>query len=225
MKQRVLIFSSLGILLLVACAVFGGIPTSQQSGEPEAASTVEPTEPPAPATETPVPSPMPTPTEAAPEPTEPPLPFELISTAFEQGEPVPAKYSCKGEDISPSLAWGDPPDGTQSLALIMDDPDAPGGTWVHWIVFNIPADVRELPEAMPAGMKFGDVAVTFGRNSWGRSDYGGPCPPSGTHRYFFKLYALDTNLPSDETMKQNQVLAAMDGHILAETELMGTFSH
>ena len=220
MKQRMLFVFCLGILLLAACAPRLG------NVEPETApATVEPTEPLAPATETPAPSPAPTPTEAAPEPTEPPLPFELISTAFDQGEPIPTTYSCKGEDISPSLAWGDPPQGTQSLALIMDDPDAPGGTWVHWIVFNIPADVRELPEAMPAGTKFGDVAVTFGMNSWGRSDYGGPCPPGGTHRYFFRLYALDATLPSDETMKKNQVLADMDGHILAETELMGTFSH
>ena len=224
MKQRLLIVFSFGILLLVACAVLGGGATPQQSGEPDAArATVEPTEPPAPVTETPAPAP--TPTEALPEPPEPSLPFELISTAFEQGEPIPAKYSCDGEDISPSLAWGDPPEGTQSLALIMDDPDAPVGTWDHWIVFNIPADIRELPEGIAPGMKFGDVAVTFGKNSWNRSEYGGPCPPGGTHRYFFKLYALDTTLPSDETMDKKQVLAAMDGHILAETELMGTFSH
>jgi len=155
---------------------------------------------------------------------EPSLPFELISTAFEQGEPIPAQYSCDGKDISPSLAWGDPPQGTQSLALIMDDPDAPVGTWDHWIVFNIPADVRELPDAMPAGMKFGDVAATFGKNSWGRSDYGGPCPPGGKHRYFFKLYALDTTLSLDENADKTQVFAAMEGHVLAETELMGTFS-
>jgi Raf kinase inhibitor-like YbhB/YbcL family protein len=219
MKQRVLFAICLGILLLAACA------SPQESVAPEATSTVESTEPPPPATEAPTPTPVPTATEAAPEPKEPSMPFELISTAFEQGEPIPVKYSCDGEDISPSLAWGDPPQGTQSLALIMDDPDAPVGTWDHWIVFNIPADVRELPEGMPAGMKFGDVAVTFGKNSWGRSDYGGPCPPGGTHRYFFKLYALDTTLPSDESMDKKQVLAAMDGHILAETELMGTFSH
>ena len=224
MKQRLLIVFSFGILLLVACAVLGGGATPQQSGEPDAArATVEPTEPPAPVTETPAPAP--TPTEALPEPPEPSLPFELISTAFEQGEPIPAKYSCDGEDISPSLAWGDPPQGTQSLALIMDDPDAPVGTWDHWIVFNIPADIRELPEGIAPGMKFGDVAVTFGKNSWNRSEYGGPCPPGGTHHYFFKLYALDITLPPDETMDKKQVLAAMDGHILAETELMGTFSH
>ena len=153
------------------------------------------------------------------------MPFELTSTAFKEGEPIPQKYSCKGEDISPPLAWGDPPEGTQSLALIMDDPDAPAGTWVHWIVFNLPAEVRDLPENMPTGMKFGDVAATFGLNSWGRNAYGGPCPPSGTHRYFFKLYALDTTLSLNAEVKKGTVESAMDGHVLAQTELMGIFSH
>ena len=153
------------------------------------------------------------------------MPFELTSTAFKEGEPIPQKYSCKGEDISPPLAWGDPPEGTQSLALIMDDPDAPAGTWVHWIVFNLPAEVRDLPENMPTGMKFGDVAATFGLNSWGRNAYGGPCPPSGTHRYFFKLYALDMTLSLNAEVKKGTVESAMDGHVLAQTELMGIFSH
>jgi Raf kinase inhibitor-like YbhB/YbcL family protein len=148
------------------------------------------------------------------------MPFEITSTAFKQEEPIPPMYSCKGEDISPPLAWGDPPEGTQSFALIMDDPDAPGGTWDHWIVYNLPGDVRELPE----GMERGDLGTTFGANSWGRVDYGGPCPPSGTHRYFFKLYALDTNLELGQGASKNQLQAAMEGHILAESELMGTFS-
>jgi len=152
------------------------------------------------------------------------MPFELTSTAFSQGEPIPVRFSCRGEDISPPLAWGDPPEGTQSFALMMDDLDAPAGTWVHWIVFNLPGDVRALPENMPAGMKFGDVAATFGVNSWGRNEYGGPCPPSGTHRYVFRLYALDTTLSLDANVKKGTVQAAMDGHVLAETELMGTFS-
>jgi Raf kinase inhibitor-like YbhB/YbcL family protein len=149
------------------------------------------------------------------------MPFEMTSSAFAQGEPVPEKYSCKGEDLSPPLAWGDPPAGTLSFALIMDDPDAPVGTWDHWIVFNLPADVRALPE----GMQPGDLNSANGVNSWGRGNYGGPCPPSGTHRYFFKLYALDTTLSMDEIPDKGQLLAAMGGHILAETELMGTFSH
>jgi Raf kinase inhibitor-like YbhB/YbcL family protein len=214
MKLRVLIVLCFGILLLVACAA--------SSVEPTEAPPVEeaPEEP----TEEPEPTTPPTATEVPPEPTEAPMPFELTSTAFTQGEPIPVKYSCDGEDISPTLAWGDPPEGTQSFVLIMDDPDAPGGTWDHWIVFNIPAEVRELPENMPAGMKFGDVAATFGKNSWGRSDYGGPCPPGGTHRYFFKLYALDKTLSLDESADKGQMLVAMEGHILAETELMGTFA-
>jgi Raf kinase inhibitor-like YbhB/YbcL family protein len=152
------------------------------------------------------------------------MPFELTSTAFKQEEPIPPVYSCNGADISPPLAWGDPPEGTQSFTLIMDDPDAPAGTWVHWIVFNLPADVRSLPEDMPPGMKFGDVAATFGLNSWNRNEYGGPCPPSGTHRYFFKLYALDTTLDLNAEVKKGTVESAMEGHILAETELMGIFS-
>ena len=106
-----------------------------------------------------------------------------------------------------------------------DDPDAPAGTWVHWIVFNLPAEVRDLPEDMPTGMKFGDVAATFGLNSWGRNAYGGPCPPSGTHRYFFKLYALDMTLSLNAEVKKGTVESAMDGHVLAQTELMGIFSH
>ena len=209
MKKGVMLILSLGILLLGACA----------SPTKKVVETL-PTEPPAAATEAPAPTAVPAPTEAVSEAMEPAMPFELISTAFEQGEPIPAQYSCDGEDISPSLAWGDPPAGAQSLVLIMDDPDAPGGTWDHWIVFNIPVDIRELPEAMSAG----DMAVTFGKNSWGRSDYGGPCPPGGTHRYFFKLYALNTTLSLDENANKGHVLAGMEGHILAETELMGTFS-
>jgi Raf kinase inhibitor-like YbhB/YbcL family protein len=149
------------------------------------------------------------------------MPFELTSAAFSQGESIPVQYSCKGEDLSPPLAWGDPPEGTLSFALIMDDPDAPVGTWDHWIVFNLPADIRTLPE----GMQPGDLNSTNGVNSWGRGDYGGPCPPSGTHRYFFKLYALDITLSMDGIPDKGQLLADMEGHILAQTELMGTFTH
>ena len=215
MKKRVMLILIMGALLLGACA------TPQASGEPETSpAAVEPTEPPAEATEAPAPTSAPSPTEASSEAMEPALPFELISTAFEQGEPIPVKYSCDGEDISPSLAWGDPPAGTQTLALIMDDPDAPGGTWDHWVVFNIPAELRELPDAVSAG----EIGATFGKNSWGRGDYGGPCPPGGTHHYFFKLYALDISLSLDGSANKSQVLAAMEGHVLAETELMGTYS-
>jgi len=149
--------------------------------------------------------------------------FELTSPAFSQGEPIPEKYSCKGEDISPPLAWGDPPQGTQSFVLIVDDPDAPVGTWDHWILFNIPANTRGLEENLPiTGANPGWILV--GNNSWGRADYGGPCPPSGTHRYFFKLYAVDTTLSMQSGASKGQVLGALDGHILAQAELMGTFS-
>ncbi len=215
MNLRTSIAFCLGLSLLAACAAAPAAEPTETAPTEKAPVTV---------TEMPAPTVAPTLTEASPAIVEPALPFELISTAFEQGEPIPAKYSCDGEDISPSLAWGDPPEGTQSLVLIMDDPDAPVGTWDHWIVFNIPAEIRELPEAMPAGMKFDDVAATFGKNSWGRSNYGGPCPPGGTHRYFFKLYALDITLSLDENANKKQVLAAMEGHILTETELMGTYS-
>ena len=148
------------------------------------------------------------------------MPFQLASVLIAHEQPIPVRYSCDGEDVSPPLDWSDPPAGTQSFALIMDDPDAPGGTWDHWILFNIPAEVRNLPEAGSAG----EIGAIFGMNSWGRSDYGGPCPPGGTHRYFFKLYALDTTLSLDESAGKEQVLAAMEGHILGEAELMGTYS-
>lgn len=215
MKSRFLWFACLALAVMMACN-FPATPPATQAPVTQAA--IQPTLPPAPTT-----PPTLAPTEPLPTPTEVPLPFELISTAFQQGEPIPPKYSCKGEDISPSLAWGDPPEGTQSFALIVDDPDAPGGTWIHWIVFNIPAEVRELPEDMPAGMRFDDVASSFGANSWGRAEYGGPCPPSGTHRYFFKLYAMDTVLAL-EPGARSKVLEAVKEHSLAQAELMGTFS-
>lgn len=151
--------------------------------------------------------------------------FELASTAFVQGGPIPPYYSCDGEDVSPPLLWGDPPTGTQSLALIMDDPDAPGGTWDHWILFNISPDLRALQEDLPARGKNKDPdAIFVGDNSWGRAEYGGPCPPSGTHRYFFKLYALDTTINLLPGATKQELQNAMDGHILAEDELIGTFS-
>jgi len=143
----------------------------------------------------------------------------VTSAAFAAGEPIPAQYSCTGADISPPLAWTDAPAETQSFALIFDDPDAPGGTWVHWLLFNLPADARALAEnAAPPN------STPIGKNSWGRTDYGGPCPPSGTHRYFFKLYALDATLNLDNGATKTEILSAMDGHILAETSLMCTFS-
>lgn len=149
--------------------------------------------------------------------------MNLTSTAFSYGEFIPAKYSCNGEDVSPSLSWTEPPAGTQSFALIMDDPDAPVGTWVHWVLFNLPASARGLSEGMPSDLKFADGSVQ-GITSARSHGYHSPCPPSGTHRYFFKLYALDTTLSLTFAADKKEVLAAMDGHILAQAELMGKFS-
>jgi Raf kinase inhibitor-like YbhB/YbcL family protein len=149
-------------------------------------------------------------------------PFTLSSNAFIQEAAIPTRYSCDGENISPPLEWGDPPQGTESFALILDDPDAPGGTWVHWILYNIPAEVRALPEAIPPEEELPDGS-RHGENSFGRLDYGGPCPPSGTHRYFFKLYALDVTLDLEPGVDKKTLLQAMEGHVLAEAELMGTY--
>lgn len=144
----------------------------------------------------------------------------ITSPAFALDQPIPAKFTCDGDDISPPLRWDRPPRGAQSLTLIMDDPDAPVGTWVHWVVFNLPPDVPGLPEnaiELPEGSG-------TGQNSWGRLGYGGPCPPSDTHRYFFKLYALDTRLDVPDGASKEQLLKLMDGHILAQAELMGTYA-
>ena len=149
--------------------------------------------------------------------------FELTSTEFKYEEPIPIKFSCDGENVSPPLQWGDPPEGTESFALISDDPDAPAGTWVHWVLYNIPADARALSEAIPPEAEFSDGS-RHGLNSFGRLDYGGPCPPGGTHRYFFKLYALDIMLDLEPGADKETLLQVMDGHIVAEAELMGVYS-
>ena len=149
-------------------------------------------------------------------------PMDLTSSAFTNGGNIPPLYSCKGKDISPPLAWTNVPAKTRSFVLICDDPDAPVDTWIHWILFNIPADTHSLDKNVPATLTNGAV---HGLNSWHRSDYGGPCPPSGTHRYFFRLYALDTTLSLKAGANRKAVEHAMKEHILAETELMGRFSH
>jgi Raf kinase inhibitor-like YbhB/YbcL family protein len=141
----------------------------------------------------------------------------VTSAAFAEGAPIAAKYTCDGEDVNPPLAIGATPAGTRSLALIMDDPDAPIGIWVHWVAWNIPAQTREIPEnGMPAG-------ASQGRNDWKRNGYGGPCPPSGTHRYFFKLYALDTTLALAPSANKADLERTMQGHVLASGQLMGTY--
>jgi Raf kinase inhibitor-like YbhB/YbcL family protein len=151
--------------------------------------------------------------------------LELKSDAFGNGQSIPAKYTCTGKNISPALTWNESPASTQSFALIMDDPDAPMGTWVHWVLFNIPADARSIQEDLPIkGKDIEPEAIYFGRNSWGNISYGGPCPPSGTHRYYFKLYALDTTIGLLPGATKDELLREMKGHILAQGELMGTFS-
>jgi Raf kinase inhibitor-like YbhB/YbcL family protein len=163
------------------------------------------------------------PTPPAPNPdSEVSMSLVLSSSAFVQGQPIPAKYSCKGSDVSPALTWTEPPAQAQSFALIMDDPDAPMGTWVHWVIFNIPVSARGLNEAVSTSAQLSDGSLQ-GRTSAGSNGYHGPCPPSGTHRYIFKLYALDTMLTLTSGADKGQLLKAMEGHILAQAELMGTF--
>ncbi|UCF44564.1 MAG: YbhB/YbcL family Raf kinase inhibitor-like protein [Planctomycetota bacterium] len=148
--------------------------------------------------------------------------INVTSSAFEEGGMIPSKYTCDGDDISPPLQWDAVPEGTKSIALISDDPDAPMGTWVHWVLFNWPADSREIAEnirpdkILPNGAKQG---ITDFR----RIGYGGPCPPSGTHRYFFKIYALDTMLDLDAGADKRALLEAMEGHILGQGQLMGRY--
>lgn len=151
--------------------------------------------------------------------------FTLTSSAFAPGARIPTRHTCDADDLSPPLAWSDPPEGTESLALISDDPDAPVGTWVHWVIFDIPATVRSLPEGLStAGDPDSLAGARQGTNDFRRLGYGGPCPPSGTHRYFFRLYALDTALGLKPGASRADVDRAMSGHILAEAELMGKYS-
>jgi hypothetical protein len=149
--------------------------------------------------------------------------MELKTTAFRPGGTIPAQYTCSGEDISPDLSWNDPPPGTESFVLIVDDLDAPAGTWVHWVVYDLPPSARQLPEHVPMGKAVAGSGKQ-GANSFPTNGYGGPCPPPGKpHRYFFRLYALDTVLNLRAPAHRQAVDAAMKGHVLAQAELMGTF--
>lgn len=150
--------------------------------------------------------------------------MQITSEAFAHNASIPAKYTCKGQDISPSLSWSGLPAGTKSLALIVDDPDAPDPaaprrTWVHWVLYNLPPASQGLPE----GMKHLPSGTLQGVNDWGRTGYGGPCPPIGRHRYFHKLYALDVVLPDLGNVNKAGLEQAMQGHVLAHAELVGTF--
>ena len=148
--------------------------------------------------------------------------MEITSPSFKHGEFIPRKYTCDGNDVSPPLNWDHVPDGTKSFALISDDPDCPTGTWVHWVFYNIPADFRSLQEGIPKDRQFKDGSMQ-GTTDFRRPGYGGPCPPGGTHRYFFKLYALDTLLKLNPGSTKSDVVKAMQGHILGQCELMGKY--
>lgn len=148
--------------------------------------------------------------------------MELKSPSFEEGGMIPKKHTCDGEDISPPLNWTSVADGTKTIALICDDPDAPGGTWVHWVIFNIPADTRDLAENLPPQKELPNGARQ-GINDFRKFGYGGPCPPGGTHRYYFKIYSLDTDLDLEAGATKAQLLQAMKGHVLGEGQLMGKY--
>ena len=149
--------------------------------------------------------------------------FQIVGPAFAAGEMIPKKFTCDGPDVSPQLSWREAPAATQSFALIMDDPDAPVGTWVHWVLYDLPANTRELPEGVEKQEQLASGAMQ-GRNDFRRIGYGGPCPPPGIpHRYYFKLYALDTKLHLKAGATKPELERAMKGHILSETELMGRY--
>ena len=149
--------------------------------------------------------------------------FQLRSSAFRENELIPKKYTCDGSDVSVPLTWGDPPQGTKSFALIADDPDAPAGTWVHWVLYDLPPDTRELPESS-SRQEHLENGAKQGKNDFGNIGYGGPCPPAGpSHRYFFKLYALDQTTGLQAKAANQQVLDAIKGHTLGEAQLIGTY--
>jgi Raf kinase inhibitor-like YbhB/YbcL family protein len=154
------------------------------------------------------------------------MPLRLKSPAFEHLGKIPARYTCEGDDVSPPLVWTDPPPGTSSFALVVEDPDAPDPqapkmTWVHWVLYNIPKDARGLEEAVPSGRL--PAGTLEGRNDWKRTGYGGPCPPIGRHRYFHRLYALDSKLPDLGGPTRSALVKAMEGHVLGGAELIGTY--
>lgn len=149
--------------------------------------------------------------------------IQLESAAFTEGAAIPTKYTCDGANVSPALKWKDVPPGTRSLALIADDPDAPAGTWVHWVLYGVPPSLTELPEGVAAtGTVLGGTMQ--GTNDFKKVGYGGPCPPRGNpHRYFFKIYALDAELSMKAGATKSDLVRAMEGHILAQGQLMGTY--
>lgn len=151
------------------------------------------------------------------------MPLHLTSPAFDNGDAIPAKYTCEGRDISPPLQWTGVPNGTRSLSLVCDDPDAPTGTWVHWVLYDVPPKFSELAEGVPTS-EVTPEGMKQGRNDFDRTGYGGPCPPPGkAHRYYFRVYALDIapGLPAGAT--RDDLMRAIEGHVLEEAELMGRY--
>lgn len=147
----------------------------------------------------------------------------ITSAAFKDSGFIPRKYTCDSSNISPPLQWSGVPRDTKSIALICDDPDAPMGTWVHWVIYNIPPDINSLPEDVPANKTL-ETGAMQGTNDFRKIGYGGPCPPGGTHRYFFKIYALDNLLELNPGLTKDDLINAMEGHILTEGKLMGRYS-
>jgi Raf kinase inhibitor-like YbhB/YbcL family protein len=166
----------------------------------------------------PAPSQLPTPVA----PQENKMEIKLTSTAFKEGQPIPRQYTCDGVNVSPPLEWTGVPKTAKTVAIIADDPDAPSGTFVHWVLYNLPAENIGMVENLPPteNLKAGGFQ---GKNNFEKIGYGGPCPPSGTHRYFFKIYALDSELPLKAGATKAEVEKAMESHIVAQGQLMGTY--
>lgn len=149
--------------------------------------------------------------------------IKINSTVFQDGAMIPRPYTCDGPNVSPSLKWEGVPAGAKTLALIADDPDAPNKTWVHWVLYNLPADVKGLVENVPKQSSLAGGSGLQGKNDFGQIGYDGPCPPNGTHRYYFKLYALDAELSLEPGATKEELLKAMDGHVVAGGQLMGKY--
>ena len=148
--------------------------------------------------------------------------IQVTSVAFQQGQPIPRQYTCAGVNISPPLEWSGLPKTARTIAIVVNDPDAPGGSWIHWVLYNVPADNIGFVENVPVSetLKAGGFQ---GKNDFGKIGYGGPCPPSGTHRYFFKLYAVDAELPLKADATWPELEKALDDHVVGQGQLMGTY--
>lgn len=148
--------------------------------------------------------------------------IEVRSTAFAEGDRIPSDFTCDGADMSPPVEWANIPSGTKSIAILVEDPDAPSGNWSHWLAYDLPPSLRQLPPGIPASKGL-PAGGTQGRTDFGKMGYSGPCPPQGNHRYFFRVYALDAILGLKPGVTKQELLRAMQGHILAQGQLMGTY--